>query len=102
MPTDSGQTIPEFYEIRVKGHLDAGRAEWFDGLSVTNTESGEAILTGPIVDQPALYGVLVKIRDLGLPLLAVNRIEPTQAHFRQHGLAGATPRVASLPGMSDE
>ena len=102
MPTDPGQATPEFYEIRVEGHLDRGRAEWFDGLSVTNTESGETILKGPLVDQPALYGVLVKIRDLGLPLLAVNRMEPVLARLRQHGPSGTTPMVAGLPSKSDE
>jgi hypothetical protein len=102
MPTDPGQATPEFYEIRVEGHLDRGRAEWFDGLSVTNAESGEAILKGPLADQPALYGVLVKIRDLGLPLLAVNRIEPAQAHLHQHGSRGTTQMAAGSAGMSDE
>ncbi len=65
------------YEIRVKGHLDSPYwSEWFDGLTVTLTENGETALSGPIVDQTALHGLLVKVRDLGLPLLSVNRIEP--------------------------
>ena len=65
------------YQIRVKGHLGQEWSAWFDGLTITNSEEGEAILSGVIVDQAALFGVLLKIRDLGLPLLAINRI---QAH----------------------
>ena len=63
--------MPTYYSITVWGHLDAYWAPWFDGLTVTNRPNGEAILAGPIIDQAALYGVLVKIRDLGLPLVAV-------------------------------
>ncbi len=64
------------YEIWVKGHLDRRWSEWFDGLKITNLENGEAMLSGEIVDQAALHGVLAKIRDLGLPLVAV-RSAPT-------------------------
>ena len=63
----------EIYSIRVKGHLDQERSGWFDGLSITHTTDGETILSGSIVDQAALHGVLAKIRDLGLPLLEVRR-----------------------------
>lgn len=63
------------YQIRVKGHLGQEWSAWFDGLTISNVERGEAILAGFIVDQAALFGVLLKIRDLGLPLLAVNRVE---------------------------
>lgn len=63
--------MPVFYLIRVRGHLEAQWAAWFDGLTITNGPDGEAVLAGPILDQAALYGVLVKIRDLGLPLIAV-------------------------------
>ena len=59
------------YEIRVKGHLDGRWSEWFDGLQITNLENGEAMLSGDIVDQAALHGMLNKVRDLGLPLVAV-------------------------------
>ena len=59
------------YEIRVKGHLDAHWTAWFTGLEITNLENGEAVLSGEIVDQAALHGVLAKVRDLGLPLIAV-------------------------------
>jgi len=64
------------YEIRVKGHLDGRWSEWFDGLVVTNLEGGEAVLSGEIVDQAALHGALAKVRDLGLPLLAVTSMGP--------------------------
>ena len=61
------------YEIRLKGHLDDHWSAWFEGLTITNGANGEAVLAGPIVDQAALHGLLVKIRDLGLPLIAVVR-----------------------------
>ena len=66
---------PEFYRIIVKGHLSSEWSDWFDGLTVTTTENGETMLSGPIVDQAALHGVLIKIRDLGLTLLSVIHIE---------------------------
>ena len=59
------------YEIRVKGHLDGHWSEWFDGLAIANVEDGEAVLSGEIADQSALHGLLNKVRDLGLPLVAV-------------------------------
>ena len=64
------------YEIRVKGHLDGRWSEWFDGLQITNLENGEAMLSGEIVDQAALHGLLNKVRDLGLPLVAVRSAGP--------------------------
>jgi hypothetical protein len=63
------------YQIHVKGHLGQEWSAWFDELAIINTEQGETILSGIIIDQAALFGVLLKIRDLGLPLLAINRIE---------------------------
>jgi hypothetical protein len=64
----------ESYLIRVKGHLGEQWDEWFDGFTITNIEDGEAILCGTNVDQAALHGVLMKVRDLGLPLLAVSLV----------------------------
>jgi hypothetical protein len=64
------------YEIRVKGHLDESWSEWFEGLTITNLESGETVLRGEIVDQAALHGVLSKVRDLNLPLIAVSSVGP--------------------------
>ncbi|MDQ3863616.1 MAG: hypothetical protein M3317_08975 [Actinomycetota bacterium] len=69
------------YNIRVKGHLDRHWSEWFDGLTITNLENGEAMLSGEIVDQAALHGVLAKVRDLGLPLIAVTADGPDQQEF---------------------
>lgn len=71
--------IPELTEIRVKGQLDDRWADWFDGLTITLTDNGDTLLTGPVVDQAALYGLLRKVRDLGLPLLSVNIIEPSHS-----------------------
>lgn len=68
---------PDHYVIRVKGHLAPRWAEWFAGMTMTHTESGETILSGPIPDQAALHGVLAKVRDLNLTLVSVNRIEQT-------------------------
>jgi hypothetical protein len=66
--------MADVYEIRVKGQLDTTWSEWFDGLEIRNRANGEAVLTGPIADQAALHGLLVKVRDLGLPLIAVTRV----------------------------
>ena len=65
----------EVYQIVVKGHLDSEWSDWFDGLTITLVDNGETILSGPVVDQTALHGVLIKIRDLGLPLLSLTRTE---------------------------
>jgi len=61
------------YEIRLKGHLAARWADWFDGLTLTQESDGTTVLSGSVVDQAALHGVLGKVRDLGLPLIAVRR-----------------------------
>ena len=68
----------DVYRIIIKGHLDSAWADWFEGLTITSMETGETILTGPIVDQTALHGILIKIRDLGLPLLSLTRVEPEE------------------------
>ena len=70
---------PGRYEIRLKGHLDARWADRFEGLSFTHESDGTTILSGPVVDQAALYGLLRKVRDLGLPLIAVIQVDPEQA-----------------------
>jgi len=64
------------YQIRIKGHLGPQWTDWFGGLTVAVEEGGDTLLTGPIVDQAALYGLLKKVRDLGMPLVSVNCIEP--------------------------
>jgi hypothetical protein len=68
--------MTDLYRIRLKGHLAVPWAEWFDGLTITHLDSGETVLEGPVIDQVALHGMLNQIRDLGLPLLAVDRVEP--------------------------
>ena len=67
------------YQIRIKGHLGRHWTDWFEGLAITLEDNGDTLLTGPVVDQAALHGVLKKVRDLGLPLLSVIRAEPGQA-----------------------
>jgi hypothetical protein len=66
---------PGRYEIRIKGHLNTRWAAWFDGLTLTHHGDGSTIIGGPVADQAALYGLLQKTRDLGLPLIAVNYVE---------------------------
>ena len=73
---DPGQ--PMVYQIRIKGHLDRKWADWFAGLNITSQASGETLLTGPVLDQAMLYGLLRKVRDVGLPLVAVMAVEPEQ------------------------
>jgi hypothetical protein len=70
---------PGRYEIRLKGHLDERWADWFEGLSFTHASDGTTILSGPVVDQAALHGLLRRVRDVGLPLLSVVHIGPEQA-----------------------
>jgi hypothetical protein len=77
---DNSLMAQEQYLIRVKGHLGQQWNEWFDGFTITNVEQGEAILCGINVDQAALHGVLMKVRDLGLPLLGVSRVIADDVH----------------------
>lgn len=65
---------PTLYQIRVKGHLDDTLGSWFEGFSISNKEDGDALLTGPIQDQAALYGILNRISNLGLTLISVNAV----------------------------
>ena len=74
---DPGQ--PLVYQIRIKGHLGRQWTDWFGGLTIRLTDTGETLLTGPVVDQAALHGLLRKVRDLGVPLLSVNRVKPGEA-----------------------
>ena len=70
---------PELYEIRIKGHLAERWTAWFGDLTITLDEGGDTLLTGPVVDQAALHGLLKKVRDLGMPLLSVSRVKPAKA-----------------------
>ncbi|MFN8441931.1 MAG: hypothetical protein U0175_14220 [Caldilineaceae bacterium] len=62
------------YQIRVKGHLGLQWTEWFEGLAITSEENGDTLFIGTVTDQAALYGVLRKVRDLGMPLISLNRV----------------------------
>ena len=70
---------PVAYTIRLRGHLGSEWADWFEGMTITLSDDGDTLLTGPVSDQAALHGLLKKVRDLGIPLLALNRIESGQA-----------------------
>jgi hypothetical protein len=70
---------PAIYHIRLRGHIDTRRSAWFDHLVITLDEDGTTLLAGSIVDQAALHGVLTRIRDLGLLLISVSRIEDDEA-----------------------
>jgi len=67
------------YQFRIKGQLGSQWTGWFEGLTITLEDDGDTLLTGPVADQAALHGLLKKVRDLGMPLVSVNRIEPGQA-----------------------
>ncbi len=71
---------PIVYQIRVRGQLGPEWTDWFGGLTITAQDDGDTVLTGPIVDQAALYGVLKRVRDLGMMLLSVNGVEPDAAN----------------------
>jgi hypothetical protein len=77
----------EQYEICVKGHLDPRWSDWFEGFAITLKDNGETQLSGPVVDQAALFGLLMKVRDLGLPLVSVMPTQPEQTEIsdRQAG-----------------
>ncbi len=78
---DPGQ--PLVYQIRIKGHLGREWTDWFGGLTITLEDNGETLLSGPVVDQAALYGVLRKVRDLGMPLLSVIEVQFNENHRYQ-------------------
>jgi len=77
--------LPEYhdesglYEIRLKGHLNNRWANWFEDMTITLEEDGDTLLTGPVIDQAALHGLLKKVRDLGMPLVSVSPLEHSQA-----------------------
>jgi hypothetical protein len=73
------QDEPGHYAICIQGHLEDRWAARFEGMTLTREANGDTLLTGPVVDQAALHGVLRKVRDLGMPLIAVTRISPNQA-----------------------
>ena len=74
----TGPSNPAIYQIRIKGQLDSQWMDWFEGLSITLEETGDTLLTGPVIDQAALHGLLKKVRDLGMPLISVCPVVPDQ------------------------
>jgi hypothetical protein len=78
IPT-TGSSQAMVYQIQLKGHLGRQWSAWFEGLTITLEENGDTLLTGPVVDQAALHGLLRKVRDLGMPLVSVNSVKPGQA-----------------------
>ncbi len=81
------------YEIRVTGHLDARWITWFDGLRVSRENDGTTVIAGEVADQAALHGLLQRVRNLGLPLVAVTRVGPPRA---------SRPRTAAARTQSRE
>ena len=75
--TDPSQ--PMVYQIRLKGHLGRQWTDWFGGLTITLEDNGDTLLTGPVIDQAALHGLLKKVRDLGMPLVSVICVKPNPA-----------------------
>jgi hypothetical protein len=75
-PAGAGPGEPARYELRVQGVLDNRWSAWFEGLRIASDQRGQTTITGPVADQAALHGLLAKVRDLGLPLLAVRRLDP--------------------------
>lgn len=71
--------LSQAYQIRVEGHLGQQWTDWFDGMTIT-LEAGDTLLCGAMPDQARLYGVLKKVRDLGMPLISVNRIQPSKMY----------------------
>jgi hypothetical protein len=87
---------PMVYQIRLKGHLGSQWIDWFEGLTITLEEDGDTLLTGPVVDQAALHGLLKKVRDLGMPLVSVCPVESCPEHNRRAG-----PSAALGTGQAD-
>ena len=79
--SDPGQ--PTVYQIRIQGHLGNQWTDWFEGLRITREDNGDTLITGPVVDQAALHGLIKKVRDLGMPLLSVDRVQPDRGDTDQ-------------------
>ncbi len=75
----ANRTSPLQYEIRLRGHLEPRWSGWFDGLSLTNESDGTTLISGPVVDQAALHGLLQKLRDVGVPLISITQVSPDLA-----------------------
>ncbi len=77
-----GSDRPDIYQIVLQGHLSSQWSDWFDGFTITLDERGQTVLVGSVTDQSALHGLLKKIRDLGIPLISVNRLDPGEEAYR--------------------
>jgi hypothetical protein len=66
------------YQIRIKGHLSPQWTDWFEGMAITSEDNGDTLVTGPVIDQAALHGVLKRVRDVNLPLLSIMEVPPKQ------------------------
>ncbi len=89
---------PVVYQIRIKGHLGRQWTDWFEGLTIALEDNGDTLLTGPVVDQAALHGLLRRVRDLGIPLVSVSPLEPglsAMPPFRD--FAGQARRISQTP-----
>lgn len=69
-------SVPVVYQIRIESHLGREWTDWFEGMTITLEDDGDTLLTGPVIDQAALHGLLKKVRDLGMPLVSVSPVEP--------------------------
>jgi hypothetical protein len=81
----SAPVEPAIYQIRLKGRLGAQGNDWFEGMTISQAENGDTLVTGPVVDQASLHGLLRKVRDLGIPLLAVNTVRLKEGTVREPG-----------------
>jgi hypothetical protein len=92
---DSSQ--PMAYQIRITGQLDARWADWFEGLTIT-LDGGDTLITGPVVDQAVLHGLLKRVRDLGMPLVSVSPVESGPSTTLGTGLAGVSDVKSNVGG----
>ncbi|HSL46259.1 MAG TPA: hypothetical protein VK897_22685 [Anaerolineales bacterium] len=83
LSSETDLDTPTVYQIRVKSHLGSNWTDWFEGLTITLEENGDMLITGPVVDQAALHGLLKKVRDLGIPLISVNPIQSIEVPFEE-------------------
>jgi hypothetical protein len=88
------------YQIRIKGHLGCDWKDWFEGLTITMEEGGDTLMTGPVIDQAALHGLLKKVRDLGMPLVSVVQIQVLDSH--QNDSRKGKSEHEQQPSPSDE
>jgi hypothetical protein len=92
---EPSQTV--IYQIRIKGYLGRGWTDWFEGLTITQAEDGDTLLTGPVVDQAALHGLLKKVRDFGMFLVSVSPVEPSPSTTHRSGQADVSELTPSGP-----